>query len=72
MDLGDRALEVEEADRKRALHQARSRPVEPGLYVDGRRVCLDCEEPIPAARLERAPAAVRCWRCQTQRERGRR
>ena len=27
-------------------------------------ICLDCEEPIAAGRLESNPAAVRCLKCQ--------
>jgi RNA polymerase-binding transcription factor DksA len=36
------------------------RRVEDGSY--GR--CIDCDEPIPAARLHAYPAAARCIRCQ--------
>ena len=32
-------------------------------------VCVDCEEPIPTARLHAYPAATRCIRCQEALER---
>jgi len=28
-------------------------------------ICIDCEQPIPAARLKTVPAAKRCVECQT-------
>jgi len=28
-------------------------------------ICIDCEQPIPAARLAKVPAAKRCVECQT-------
>lgn len=31
--------------------------------------CLDCGQPIAKARLQAAPAALRCASCQSQRER---
>lgn len=33
---------------------------------DGRVVCLDCGEPIPAARLRILPTACRCVVCQEE------
>lgn len=32
-------------------------------------ICLDCDEPIPLARLAVYPAAVRCVGCQTDQDR---
>lgn len=34
-------------------------------------VCLDCDEEIPAARLEIEPTALRCTDCQSRQEAGR-
>jgi RNA polymerase-binding protein DksA len=33
--------------------------------------CADCDEPIPLARLQVQPAALRCARCQSAREHAR-
>ena len=35
----------------------------------GQAVCADCGEPIPAARRQAFPAAIRCIDCQTDYER---
>lgn len=34
----------------------------------GRAYCIDCGEPIPAARRQHVPGAVRCVDCQSQLE----
>ena len=53
---------VTEADREveRALKR---------LSDGGYGRCIDCDEPIPAARLHAYPAATRCIRCQEAFER---
>ncbi len=33
-------------------------------------ICIDCGKEIPAERLEKVPAAIRCARCQTRFEKG--
>ncbi|MCL4404177.1 TraR/DksA C4-type zinc finger protein [Patescibacteria group bacterium] len=33
-------------------------------------ICIDCGKEIPAERLEKIPAAIRCARCQTRFEKG--
>ncbi len=33
-------------------------------------ICVDCDEPIGAARLQAQPTATRCSRCQTRHEQG--
>lgn len=38
----------------------------------GQRLCIDCGEPIPAARLKAARGALRCVSCQGEMEKGRR
>jgi DnaK suppressor protein len=52
--------------KKRNLHKEQEKQ----LIVDGRRLCLKCEEPIPDARLKANPDAVRCVECQAKHERG--
>jgi len=39
---------------------------------NGQRLCIDCGEPIPAARLKAARGALRCVSCQGEMEKGRR
>lgn len=70
MDELDRAKNEEMADRQRALdaQAARARETEPPRLVDGVRVCIDCGEPIPAARLAARPESVRCVLCKQQKE----
>ncbi|RMF14195.1 MAG: TraR/DksA family transcriptional regulator [Candidatus Dadabacteria bacterium] len=70
-DIVDRAQEREEAHRARAIEAAR-RVMRPGRQRirDGRVVCLDCGEPIPAGRLAVVPTAVRCLGCQRAHEEG--
>lgn len=69
MDVCDQAQEIEEAERTAALRRA----LRPSPF-DGLRVravngeCLECGEPIPAARLAAQPDAVRCTACQGLRE----
>lgn len=72
MDECDIAQEFEERDREIALKtalDASHRRDEDALYIDGRRCCLDCEEPISAFRLQVRPNAVRCMYCQKEKER---
>ncbi len=42
------------------------RRLDDGRYGD----CLDCDEPIAAARLEANPTATRCVDCESAREQG--
>lgn len=72
-DAADRAQALEEEEREQALRRAstamrRSALIAPAT-VKGRRVCMDCLEPIGRARLRAAPAALRCVECQTEHER---
>lgn len=39
---------------------------------NGQRLCIDCGEAIPAARLKAARGAIRCVSCQGEMEKGRR
>ncbi len=38
------------------------------METDSYGVCVDCEEPIPAARLRAKPEALRCIACQREYE----
>jgi phage/conjugal plasmid C-4 type zinc finger TraR family protein len=42
------------------------------LAAEGEEVCVDCDDPIPAARRKALPSADRCIECQTRFERSRR
>jgi len=67
----EQAQRVTDAATAAAIEDARRTPVEPALVRDGVRLCKDCEEPIPARRLEAWPKAVRCAECQDDFERRR-
>jgi len=70
MDDADRAKEREMAHRDRALANelAAHMESEPPLIIDGRRCCIDCEEPIPEERLAARPDSVRCIECKQIKE----
>jgi len=62
-DITDHASALEQLQRDQAL-AARPRREPPQLISDGRVLCIDCEEPIPAPRLASKPNAARCIDCQ--------
>lgn len=70
-DLADLAQVREEQERDEALRRAATRramsraPIE----INGKRLCLDCRDPIGRPRLRAAPEAVRCIECQQEHER---
>jgi len=64
-DDADRAQILEEQHRARSIAVARARSMDTPLMENGRRVCLECGDPIPKARLRASPGAVRCIGCQT-------
>lgn len=72
-DAADRAQIREEQERDEALARAREQAhlaaAEQPFEIEGRRVCLDCFEPIERRRLKALPGAVRCLECQTLIER---
>lgn len=41
------------------------------LWENGKPLCRDCGEEIPAARVEARPQAERCVECQEEADRGR-
>ena len=64
-DIADLAEAREAKARADAINRITHRKHEtPLARVDGRRICRDCEEVIPLARLDAAPHAVRCVPCQ--------
>lgn len=63
-------VDVDLASIDRHVHELRA--LEAALLRIGRGgygICLDCEQPIPLARLEANPAAERCVACQGVHER---
>lgn len=69
-DIIDEAQQYEQRDRERALAVMRIKPTEAPLVVEGKRLCLDCHDAIPAERLRIASDVVRCAPCQQLREAG--
>ena len=72
-DLGDLAQEQMEREQRLArMEEQRRRALaaaeQPEHDARGRRICLDCGEPIPARRLRVVPDAVRCVECQAELE----
>ena len=71
-DQFDRASELEQEFRDRALAAQRNRPTEePDEDAHGVRYCLACGDIIPKQRIEYVPTAVRCVSCQNKKERQR-
>ncbi|HTQ78331.1 MAG TPA: TraR/DksA family transcriptional regulator [Burkholderiales bacterium] len=56
---------MERARRELAQVEAARQRIEEGTYGE----CMDCGEPIGAARLEANPVALRCAACQERHER---
>ncbi len=65
MDQFDRAQELDARFRQQALLQHGGTR---GATVS-RLTCIDCEEPIPAARREAVPGCQRCIQCEEEIER---
>lgn len=67
MDVADRADSENEHFVNNALynqHKQREQTNHHASSEDKVRYCVDCGEPIPAARLEAVPEAMRCVECQ--------
>lgn len=60
----ERASQLAEREIEEALNRHREQTAARGA---GRETCLDCDEPIPAAR-RLAVAAQRCMDCQAEHE----
>lgn len=59
MDEADRAEALIEATTANALAR-----IQAAQQQAGQAECADCGEPIPAARRQAFPAAIRCIECQ--------
>lgn len=72
-DIFDQATELETRERADSLaRQAQKNAAhETPFEIEGRRVCLDCYEPIARKRLAANPHAVRCTECQGDNDRRR-
>ena len=70
-DVADRAQVREDDNLAEALARQAERASshEQPFAIEGKRVCLDCLEPILKKRLKANPQAVRCTECQEIRER---
>ena len=71
MDIADEAAKYNEQFHRVAMdNHFASRPQadEQPLLIDGKRCCLDCEEPIDPRRLAAKPDAVRCTECASKKE----
>lgn len=66
----DRAREQTDAHDAAALrdHAAEMANHETPWEHEGKRLCLDCADPIPTDRLATCPHAVRCVHCQGDHE----
>jgi DnaK suppressor protein len=63
-------IDVDLANIDRHVNEIRD--IEAALLRIGRGefgICIDCDQPIPLARLEANPTALRCIACQTDYER---
>jgi len=66
-DIGsDREERMRVEAISRALASRPSHPAAQAMDKDGRIICTDCGELIPAARIEASPHALRCIGCQTE------
>ena len=66
----DSAQRMDELYRTSAVVKTRALYIEDDepLIINGVRCCMDCEKPIPPARLDLQPNARRCVKCQTKKE----
>jgi len=60
-DAADVANEFMDANLAVALHKTTTSA---SIAQKGSKICIDCDEPIPAKRREIAPFARRCIECQ--------
>jgi phage/conjugal plasmid C-4 type zinc finger TraR family protein len=68
MKVTDRMIEAAEANVSRECESAIAR-IRAHLAEEGEDVCIDCDEPIGAARKAALPSAERCIDCQNLFER---
>ncbi|MFZ6687522.1 TraR/DksA family transcriptional regulator [Undibacterium sp. SXout11W] len=68
-DIYDRATELEEQDRERALAEHAKRSAIAGKTVeDSAKFCDDCGIDIPLKRRQAMPGCQRCVTCQQRKE----
>lgn len=65
-DFGDDAQAAEALFREGAIAAALPAPAGNQVVENGRVVCAECGEPIPAVRLAAVPGAIRCRACQAE------
>ncbi len=76
MDEHDMSVRILEQSRLEAVVEQRQRLLQQMHVAYGRLaagtygVCEDCDQPIPAERLEAIPWATLCVSCQSRREQG--
>lgn len=69
-DIFDRASELEEKTRERALAAQAQRAALTGkTMADSAAECTDCGDTIPLKRRKAMPGCQRCVDCQSQHER---
>lgn len=71
MKVSERMIEAVEAAVQRETDDEIAR-IRAELAEEGENVCIDCNEPIGAARKAALPSAERCIDCQELHERGNR
>ena len=64
MDFGDEGQAAETLFREGAIAAALPAPAGNQVIENGRVVCAECGDTIPAARLAAMPQATRCRTCQ--------
>jgi phage/conjugal plasmid C-4 type zinc finger TraR family protein len=69
-DFADEAQLQQERNLAAAIAAARPPHQDPQVVEDGVVVCMECDVPIPLARLTAIPDACRCARCQGEYEEG--
>lgn len=69
MDEIDHAQDEANRQSERILADCRRRnAAAPAGERPGLRVCVDCPDPIEAARIAASPTAIRCTACQAEAE----
>ena len=69
-DICDNADSVIQQHLQAALDAVHATDDEAPIYINGVACCVDCEEPIPLARLAALPHCCRCIDCQEEYEEG--
>lgn len=64
MDICDNADRTIQQQLQASLESMKNTEDISPLIIDGVACCIDCEEPIPPARLKALPGCCRCIECQ--------